>query len=629
MKNNCMVLRWLILFSFAFQFLSISFIANSSGEGEPPTKKARHEDTTTPTNPHISPPSHPNPTAPLQQIFSGSSSSTASSNQPQFSSNLEQQHQHEHLFPTHSGPLSATTTSRPTTAQNTSVFKFKIGFEFQLSGKLFPNLVNNKDIQKKALFFIEDSVTHKLLWHVEIDGANFEFVTESFTHQEKDQLQKCLENIQTSITVLKKIVKMNSKNDQIPISAWIDDIRSKFQSKQLAMIRIRDGINELIMQNPSKDKEWKPQVSPQVTIQHPLEYAVPLYFSLFGFDNKPLMASLLGGLPNYDIHTKEVIGTFNGFKDHINKQNMLAKMSNKKYGLTFLHALTLKSMAPDKENFQQNDKQLLETIKNHFKQDHQIDVKRSVMLMSRRPFSSMFKDIQAYFYGSSYATFFKESIEDKNSIFKALNVSTNFFKTNYGEQFFENGHPKPIRNLENNLNNNFLNTNRQILQSLLDQGILCTVMIRNHNTYSDIFNNYYQQAISSVENPSTRYKFNLTTLQLELVNWSHDMLSPPWFLSDDDSMGKLNDDATIDKMYGEAIIEVRGISRVGTWFLEKANIRDENQGLLKAGRFLRQTKNIKVHGMKLFDFLVNFGSISEFSNEINMGICYNFLFEIQ
>lgn len=53
----------------------------------------------------------------------------------------------------------------------------------------------------------------------------------------------------------------------------------------------------------------------------------------------------------------------------------------------------------------------------------------------------------------------------------------------------------------------------------------------------------------------------------------HDALSPPWFLSLEDSMGKLNGDIQEeDKKYGEAIIEVRGIKNVGAWFLKRAGL---------------------------------------------------------
>lgn len=51
-----------------------------------------------------------------------------------------------------------------------SKFRFKIGFEFQLSGQIFPFAMDDILLQKKPLFEVINMAGEKL-WHVEIDGA--------------------------------------------------------------------------------------------------------------------------------------------------------------------------------------------------------------------------------------------------------------------------------------------------------------------------------------------------------------------------------------------------------------------------------------------------------------------------
>ncbi|OHE74168.1 MAG: hypothetical protein A2007_00425 [Verrucomicrobia bacterium GWC2_42_7] len=108
---------------------------------------------------------------------------------------------------------------------------------------------------------------------------------------------------------------------------------------------------------------------PQVTIQYPIEYSVFLWSCLFkGDKDGPIFSKI-----------RTVVSLF-GREDFFDKKS----------GLAFLHALTLSCMTPNS----MEDSQLLnESIERAHK--GQVDAKGCLYLMSRRPFSKIWQDVNS------------------------------------------------------------------------------------------------------------------------------------------------------------------------------------------------------------------------------------------
>jgi hypothetical protein len=102
----------------------------------------------------------------------------------------------------------------------------------------------------------------------------------------------------------------------------------------------------------------------------------------------------------------------------------------------------------------------------------------------------------------------------------------------------------------------------------------------------------------------------------------YDCLSPPWFLSIDDSMGRFKEKEMEkqDMSYGEAIVEVRMVPNIDSWFFKKMNL---NEGLIdKFLKFKYSENNFIDQIMGLFDFLVDFDLDSQ---DVQSKICkFNF-----
>ncbi|AIL13453.1 hypothetical protein IM40_08075 [Candidatus Paracaedimonas acanthamoebae] len=358
------------------------------------------------------------------------------------------------------------------------------------------------------------------------------------------------------------------------------------------------------------DKKWKPSFVPQATIQHPLEYTIPLYFSLFGFDNN-YMPNFSASLPLKD-EFLEAQRDGDGEK----LKTIISQFKTKLNGLVFLHALTMTSMSPIDypsinqyidvresrevltlmqrassldlgncstslgkvgeyiEATQQADtKQLADTL-DAFTQYDQVDPKMSLVIMSRRPFSSMFNDIPDEDIHQNYAEYFNK-VMAKNLSFH--DVQRLFNKVNYAEQFFdsEQGTPRNLSFLEECLKVSFLRRNSETVSTLLQKGIVSTTMVRNFNEnvllmntpISLFFENYYNFTLMSVDNPTHSITLDLNSDDLRSIvkptKWSHNLLSPPLLLDKSNSMGRFREKMTQEeKLFGEAIIEVRGIKSV-------------------------------------------------------------------
>ncbi|AIK95574.1 hypothetical protein [Candidatus Odyssella acanthamoebae] len=218
---------------------------------------------------------------------------------------------------------------------------FKLGFEFQEENGLCPWALTDTNIQKKRLFSIVDFKQHKPL-HVVIDGNDIEFVTRPFSYKEQQDLSICMDLFLGTTNLLEDLL---NKDNQITFEKWVTCIREQIKkfSFSLKNHKAFAQVKDQYIIKPSL--EWKSKFTPQVTIQHPLEYAIPLYFALLGFDS-PYMFILSASLPLRDEFLKaQKQGNFDNFSKFV-----YAYSSVKMNGLAFLHALTLVRMAPVKSS---------------------------------------------------------------------------------------------------------------------------------------------------------------------------------------------------------------------------------------------------------------------------------------
>lgn len=451
-------------------------------------------------------------------------------------------------------------------------------------------------------------------------------------------------HIYDAVNMLKSLrirEKKTSGNNFIKFSTWVESI-AKTLPKEKFTLRLTSHYNavaqmELIF--PPGEK-WNPVFQPQITIQHPLESTIPLYFSLFGFDDDKIMRDFMASLPFYNILV-HLFNNFESFKKIAEHKNTVYNLLTRKLaGLTFLHALTLVHMIPEEDK---TDKDLLEDILKRFEESHQIDPKSTIILMSRRPFSSMLNDIHQDPHltkEGGYTKFFEKylqgSVEGNELFTESYQVPNVLFRTNYGEQFFnETGQPVDLSHLGQFFNEDFFNSNSEIINQLLRQGIISTPMIRNFKPgiLPPLFNTpnlYYKNILESIdipsgtsESPRFRYKLNIDPRSnpFEAAVMNYDMLSPPPFLHDDNSMGRYKEEKEIDKRFGEAIIEVRGIKEVKKWFLGKIRLSKP----VKPGAFLKSPRDVLEHGKALFNYLQKFGSNEEDINDIKLGLCYRLI----
>jgi hypothetical protein len=538
---------------------------------------------------------------------------------------------------------------------------FKLGFEFQEENGLCPWALTDINIQKKRLFSIVDFKQHKPL-HVVIDGNDIEFVTRPFSYKEPQDLSICMDLFLGATNLLEDLL---SKDNQITFEKWVTGIREQIKkfSFSLKNHKAFAQVKDQYIIKPSL--EWKAKFTPQVTIQHPLEYAIPLYFALFGFES-PYMFNLSASLPLRDEFLK---AQKQGNSDIFSKI-VYAYSNVKMNGLAFLQALTLLRMAPvessssdlikekllkekKKKNKSTNipvvtepkeesgneeqewlevlaekfriESDTLQTTLKYFESSHQVDPKMQLILMSRRPFSSMFADINVQ--QGEYSEYF-EMMMGCNIKFQKIPFLFN--STNYGEQFYDEltGDVKSLLHFKKFFEEEFYDQHEEVLDKLLKQGVLTTTMIRNFKDevmvddvpIKTLLENYYQSILDSIQSPKNRIIINVDNARFESIPTQHDALSPPWFLNSDNSMGAYNQEMPEEeKEFGEAIIEVRAIPYISPWFLRKCDLKKDI-----TGSFLRiPGSTSKEHALKLFSFLSNFGSEQDKIEIFYLGMAYS------
>jgi hypothetical protein len=502
--------------------------------------------------------------------------------------------------------------------------KFKLGFEFQEGSSLCPWALENNKIQKKALFVFKNKEESKKtkeenkpmpLWHVVLDTSDIEFVTRPFT--EPLSLETCIVTIIKSFDSLRGLLKGKKK---VRFEEWTETITETFKKEpfEITYSEYFDLIKTKPIVRPSED--WKPRFSPQVTIQHPLEYTIPLYFGLFGFKNPSHMMPFVACIPFRD--------WFLQYHEEANSHNLgllFGKYGSKISGLVFLHALTLVQMTPDEDA---TDAGLLKETLTAFTDFQQIDAKMRLTLMSRRPFSSMFRDLNLP--NMNYSELFKQAMVAHNQRFSIFyKVPSLFHRTNYAEQFFDvkTGAERPLIHLLPLLQEEFVKTNEEVLPKLLDRGIVSTAMLRNlkeavkADDFMSFINKpgaYFIKVIDSIASPTERYIMDVDNSRVRKVAFACDNLSPPWFLDLENSMGALKDDLTKEESkYGEAIVEVRGIKHVEDWFLKKIKLDPK----IKGAFLTVPEQNLVRETQVLFEFLKEFGTFSDIE-DVKLGMTH-------
>lgn len=526
--------------------------------------------------------------------------------------------------------------------QGRSYMPFRLGLELQEAHHLCSEVKSRQNIQKKPLFFMDDMISNRPLWHVVIDGQDIEFVLDPFSDTEHNLLEKSVSSVlmackpltqegfdendlwqalnthkvynfigtrdweikigaglrlskmfQNSFEIWKKWLKSHQKyetkgdeelevlwtqevavptqptqvfkiagippKETITFKGWLTEIRQLIVGQTLH-IHENEQYFTYVEDEPIK-KLPVLTFQPQATIQYPLEYSIPLFFSLFGFDKKSIVTpKLVDSLP---------------LLDNIN-ENSMEEYFTKYNGLIFLHALTLSGITSKK-----NDVDLLHEIQERYDRTEQVDAKGTLSFMSRRPFSNMWRDFrdETDDFWRVYSTTMGRNKIFANKFFKLSDSRTiewaDGISPNYAKEVEEES--RDLSALMGYFTESFLaacNTGVNPLTKLLENGILSTTIIRNFDptkvevtslreaqTPQRIFELYYSQSIQSIQNPTSRYVFDLKKIHISEEQYEFDTFSPPLFLSDDDAMGFFKQPAEeLDvKNYGEAIVEIRHI----------------------------------------------------------------------
>jgi len=503
------------------------------------------------------------------------------------------------------GVYASTDESSASKATATSLphMPFKIGFEFQEIGGLCPWALNDITVQRKPLFCMPTEGRANPLWHVVIDTNDIELVTSPYTDEERPLLQGCLDTLFNAFQFLKANLEAR---ETITFDDWIVGIPGVQTLPDYGLVH-----DKLIIKPP----KWAARFAPQVTIQHPLEWTIPLYYGLFDLDCSD-MVSFSASFPYRDSIVK-------AFKERESKKlhGIFVDAGKKINGLVFLHALTFVQMSPvDETDGREALEETLESLDNCY----QVDAKMKLTLMSRRPFSAMHKDISESL-TVPYEDYFRDSILSCNKQFVTFaEVEKLFCFSNYGDQFFDPD-TKSVKSLEAlaglpPFTGEFFSSNDDLIRRLLSQGVITTAMIRNSVGGMAIFAPYFNAALSISLQTRPRYDLNISGTGETLIvarESTDDVLSPPWLLGETDSMGRFKGDIPAeDKKYGEAIIEIRAIKSVGAWFLKKVSL----EGSSKSGKFLTDPDRLTIEAMSLFNFLSSF--TQEHFSDIYMGVLY-------
>lgn len=487
-----------------------------------------------------------------------------------------------------------------------NVHPFRLGIELE-TGILLPELVTKyHKFQKTPLFYCCNGQGKKL-WHVEIDGLDIEFVTMPFSHLNEVELGECSSSLQEAACILLSLV--NSENE-ITFSQWLQVLKSKIQNLEWHSNELFHCLENEIIQWKEGYQNWDGLLQPHATIQLPLQRVVDLVFDLFAEDQS-IISILEGALP---FRTMEDCDAY--FKVDA-KVRSRKQFQNKLDGLMFLQALTFLDLTLPA--FAHDETELAERLVHDDIYCQEICPKMYLHVMSRRPFSDMWQQLESN--QSGYADLFKERMKN-NMLFSSLStlndyyngrkvsrsdktdgVPDNFWKVSYGQEYYW-GENEESQDLTSILKPDYFKKgeiSEESLEYYLKNGIISTSMLRTLK--SDIASALhldnlreimsYDFVVASIEKPKWRPTIKIEDQQIT-VTWDnsdqseivpHDFLSPPLFMSqytlgidkrNCDSMGSFQQtpEELEISIYGEAILEIRAIGFAHNEYLGGRMVRN-------------------------------------------------------
>lgn len=459
------------------------------------------------------------------------------------------------------------------TSSASTLSLFKIGFEFQESHHMCPWAVEVPEIQSKPIFSVCQN--NRVLWDITIDWQDLEFVTMPIANHEMNILDITMISIQIACDALVELNERASSPVDVTFKKWVNYLEKLLQSHDNQAIK-RLSIKQNLICSLSLGSFKFPapygskfnfKFQPQVTVQHHLESSINLCLGLFVEDitylkNRVVIEVEKSGILKDFITNTLLVSKENGHEDSV----IFQKHTTPQEGFLFLHMITCIDLSGEKRpkevpcgdlDISRSTEQTQTMCLLHFGSG-QVNAKSSVNFLSRRPFSSMWKEIAQ---DKKYADFLKEKVS--NNFLSTL--AEKFEQVNYGEIFFtEEGERMNLAQCL--FSRTFKDPN---IQFILEQGILTLEFIRILRV--SFLENYFENMVKSVSNPeqTRRCVFDKETKTLRTTAVTHDLLSPPHLSSEKDSMGAFKDDSKHDPDYGQAIVEFRGISNIPQSALEQ------------------------------------------------------------
>lgn len=417
-----------------------------------------------------------------------------------------------------------------------SSMPFRVGFEFQLNGRLCEWALDNYDLQKKPIFKIKTKNDIEL-FHVELDGPDIEIVTKPFSHQEINLLTEGMTALKAIIDKTKVQLEHSS---EINFQNWLSGL-SEINIIKIITTNFFDTIKEHSIKKLNPHVAWEPSWQPQITIQHPLPCTILLCNSLFptnsmqpiikqSIPNNIASNTALAGL--LFLTTHEMVGMTKSYLMPLNRDYLLKLaialdiyFHGQNHSQADLLQLSINALSDStlialqnnpkitlflKEELPQDDEFIPQTytisnlkiflniandarfmykailMKNtleSFNTAHQSDAKRWTNFMSRRPFSHMFQEIRSG--GNSIVSdeMTNSYLTEVDGFLNAFNkscglideLSTGFYLANYAEQFYgEDIKPLDLRKLIDFFDPIIKENN--YLSELLRNGMLSTTM---------------------------------------------------------------------------------------------------------------------------------------------------------
>lgn len=518
------------------------------------------------------------------------------------------------------------------------IIPFRIGFELETGPLLSENIIKNHGVKKEPIFIC--IFDNKKLWHVEIDGADIEFVSIPISCFEEDLLKQCASGLQAAASILKQSI--NDHKHKLTFEKWVTKLKEI--GFLIKTVNQYEKLKEEIIQWKFGKEDWTGFLQPHSTVQLPLEYVIELSFGLFREDQH-ISCIFDASLP----FTSEESADKYFRNDEISKYNCLIDFRKPIDGLMFLHACTMFNLTLV-SFISQTDSKSLKRLFLDFQNFHQITPKMYLQIMSRRSFSTMLQSIKLH---EKYGNLFQTRMNN-SKLFMNLDTFLNYYNNGriylsdiisiqnkgvqdlfinscYGRVYWSNDLTIP-QNLTkvfplSIFKKEFVACDDSCLMKFLENGTLASVMLRNIKvkeqkklgldkvlSFTD-----YNSVVESVENPQWRPILKIRDQKLLIIQENQEMdevkkndfLSPPLFLAhngpnifkrDCDSMGSYyqSSEEINSTEFGEAIIEYRAISFSCR---EKLGIRKVQNGQVKLNIFLSEIEYLEKDIWMLFQYI--------------------------